>query len=195
MANITVEEKEKRLDQIEQLILSGFGSLRDIMRTLGINDMDTAKDAVNIARRRLRNKYYNTRHYKNIFFKELASLENLERRVFGDYLQASKDKDHKAMAAYQRNILEIKKRRADMMGIDAAKPAFNLNLNLSDKKEIQDDGTTKQIDDLIVVFRRITTEIRPIDVEVEGGTDTGSPAKPVALRSDIPSALPDGNNT
>ena len=186
MPNLTSEEKENRIDQVEQLIIMGYTKPSQIVAQGVVQNIESAKEYIAIAQRRLRNRYDNVDRQKMIK-REIKSLDLMERKTWADHSK-SKD-DPRTRSRLMQTIVIIQKRRAELLGLDV--PKSNVNLNLNHPGEATSAVSPDDIEHVITSFKRITDEIVEEPSTGDRSAKEVGAVPPPSVRADIPATLPD----
>lgn len=188
MSNLTSEEKEKRIDEVEQMIVMGYTKPSQIIRQGIVDNHQSAKEYIAIAQRRLRNRYKDLDRNK-LIARETKSLDLMEKKCWIEYGKAQPAIKTRIM----QTIVMIQKRRAEMFGIDA--PKANLNLNLNQDGKATNTATPDDVDHVIRTFNRIKEEVGDQQDTGEGSEEKTGTEKSAELRADVPAALPSEPST
>lgn len=183
MSNLTSEQKESLIEQVEQLIVMGFTKPSQIIKQGIVQNKESAKDYIAIAQRRLRNRYKGLDRSK-LIARETKSLDLMEKKCWAEYAKAQPMLKTKIM----QNIVMIQKRRAELLGIDA--PKANLNLNLNQDGKAHNTATPDDVDHVINAFNRIKAEVGDQQDTGKGSEEKAGAEKPAELRPDLPAPLP-----
>lgn len=118
MGDKTDLEKEKLLEDVEELFIMGITRPAQILRVPAITgriaEPETAKRYLDIIRRRLRNRYKQIERDK-ILKKELRDLDFMERKLWIVYSSGSNSSEK---TGAMNSILKVKERRAKLLGFD-----------------------------------------------------------------------------
>ncbi|XOB41781.1 MAG: hypothetical protein ACKKMS_00055 [Candidatus Nealsonbacteria bacterium] len=125
MGDKTDLEKEKLLEDVEELFIMGITRPAQILRVPAIAgriaEPETAKKYLDIIRRRLRNRYKQVERDK-ILKKELRDLDFMERKLWLVYNSTTLANEKTGV---MNSILKIKERRAKLLGFDIE--TFNIS--------------------------------------------------------------------
>lgn len=131
MANRPNLEREEIIERIEGLLVMGYWRPTEILKQeRRIADFETAKRYIDIAQRRLRNRYSQINKDK-ILKRELRDLDFMEKRLWLNYDHAF---NYNEKTGAINAILKCKERRAKLLGLDI---------------EIMKVGPIKTLEDLI----------------------------------------------
>ena len=115
MANKPNLEREEIIERIEGLLIMGFWRPTEILKQeRRIADFETAKRYIDIAQRRLRNRYSQINKEK-ILKRELRDLDFMEKRLWLNYDHAI---NYNEKTGAINAILRCKERRAKLLGLD-----------------------------------------------------------------------------
>lgn len=121
------ETREEILEQIEELYIMGFVKPRQVAELLEKQgtriSIDTVKAYTSIVLRRMRNRYKSISR-ERMMKKELQSLDYMENAAWISYRKAANTNER---SGGLRTILQIKERRAKLLGFDTE----NLNVHVS----------------------------------------------------------------
>ena len=216
MANLTNEKREYYLEQTEQLYIMGVRTPSELLRNLPLKDFGTAKKYLEIVRRRIRNRYKNTKMYAKQLTRQLASLDLMEKNSWTDYLktktvmvQRGVDGHGKPVMVEEKvgqdedtkvrilgNVLKIQERRAALLGMDAPKASMVMQLTQEmQSKQLGRPLTITELKETASVFNRINDELADHTIRKAAAAEVDGEKKPSALRTDLPAPLPDQQGT
>lgn len=152
MGNILTETREGIMDLVEELFIMGFTKgtrVSELLKKKGYElDIKTVRKYLDIARRRLHNKYKEINRNK-VLRREIRDLDYMEQQQWINFRGADNANEK---SGAMNTILKIKERRAKLLGLDTE------NLNLGGAKTLEDLIKENEKDDQQRDNRRIVLD-------------------------------------